>query len=334
MQRVEREGGVAEPAVAVVPVADAADALRAARSSAAATMPPVGAIGQRLERDRASARTASRQAPWYVQRRAPVAPPLRSVSSQRASTSSGLRRRLVRGMPGRGRTAHVSPADTVELGQRREVPRHGSRSAIRATGGPARRSRRRRRRACGCTHGTTRAVVEADDRAPCASGPAADALDDPARRSRRSRRGGMQSTTRDGAGGRLELGLEDQRVVAIPAPDVADAVPRREQPPCRAPASPSSAAKQAGESNRGRQSQSIEPLRPTSAAVSHVADQRVVLDSHGATSRGAAAMPRCPSLLRHGSTRNGRSQSAELRAARRPARERSARSTDPLGGPP
>ncbi len=37
------------------------------------------------------------------------------------------------------------------------------------------------------------------------------------------------------------------------------------QRPCSS--SPSSAAKQAGESNRGRQSQSIDPSRPTSAAV-------------------------------------------------------------------
>jgi len=46
--------------------------------------------------------------------------------------------------------------------------------------------------------------------------------------------------------------------------------------PCRR--SPSSAAKQASESNAGQHSQSIEPSRPTSAAVSQSPDQGIILD--------------------------------------------------------
>ena len=48
------------------------------------------------------------------------------------------------------------------------------------------------------------------------------------------------------------------------------------QRPCSS--SPSKAGEHAAESNRGRQSQSIEPSRPTSAARVGVADERVVLD--------------------------------------------------------
>ena len=77
----------------------------------------------------------------------------------------------------------------------------------------------------------------------------------------------MKSIKRDDAVVGLELGLEDQRVVAVAPRDLrgrsAGAISQR---PCSGV--PSRAAKQAPESKRGKQSQSIEPSRPTSAAVS------------------------------------------------------------------
>ena len=81
-----------------------------------------------------------------------------------------------------------------------------------------------------------------------------------------SPRGGMQSMTPDGAVLGVEVGLQHQRVLAV-AP--LDALHAPAGAICQRPlrASPSSAAKHAGESNRGRHSQSIEPSRPTSAAV-------------------------------------------------------------------
>ena len=66
----------------------------------------------------------------------------------------------------------------------------------------------------------------------------------------------------------LELGLEDQRARrGTAASDRRAPRPPGRSASGRARASPSSAAKHAPESNRGKHSQSIEPSRPTSAAV-------------------------------------------------------------------
>ena len=81
-----------------------------------------------------------------------------------------------------------------------------------------------------------------------------------------SPRGGMQSTTRT---------MPSAVSQNVSSTSVSPRYCRRLQVPPAAGASsqwpfapsPSSAAKQAGESNRGRHSQSIEPSRPTSAAV-------------------------------------------------------------------
>ena len=75
--------------------------------------------------------------------------------------------------------------------------------------------------------------------------------------------------TRDGAVVGLERGLEDQRVGRGSGARCARIVTGgRDRASGRARGSPSSAAKQAPESNRGQQSQSIDPSRDTSAAVS------------------------------------------------------------------
>jgi hypothetical protein len=69
--------------------------------------------------------------------------------------------------------------------------------------------------------------------------------------------------------GGLEHCREDQRAVQIMALDSVGGIGRRIiHRPCSG--SPRRAAKQAAESNRGRHSQSIDPLRPTSAAVAQL----------------------------------------------------------------
>ncbi len=81
-----------------------------------------------------------------------------------------------------------------------------------------------------------------------------------------SSRGGMQSTTRTVPSGVSQT---------VSSTSVSPRYCRRVQVPpaagasrqCPFSSSPSSAAKQAGESKCGRHSQSIEPSRPTSAAV-------------------------------------------------------------------
>ena len=71
---------------------------------------------------------------------------------------------------------------------------------------------------------------------------------------------------RDDAAFGLENGLQDQGVIPISTVDSADGVSGRylQRPLSR---SPNSAAKQAAESNRGKQAQSMDPSLPTSAAV-------------------------------------------------------------------
>ena len=70
----------------------------------------------------------------------------------------------------------------------------------------------------------------------------------------------------DHAVGRLEFGLQHQGVPPVPsARVVCSAVGAIRQKPWLS--SPSSRAKHASESNRGRHSQSMEPSRPTIAAV-------------------------------------------------------------------
>ena len=66
--------------------------------------------------------------------------------------------------------------------------------------------------------------------------------------------------------GAVEVELVDERAVAVAAFGVLHLALRSEQP-ATVPLVPEQAAKHACESKRGKQSQSIEPLRPTSAAV-------------------------------------------------------------------
>ena len=80
-----------------------------------------------------------------------------------------------------------------------------------------------------------------------------------------ARRGGMKSVTRTAPSSVSKLGLEHQRALRYDARRLEPAGGSISQRPWGS--SPSSAAKQAPESKRGRQSQSIEPSRPTSAAV-------------------------------------------------------------------
>ena len=78
---------------------------------------------------------------------------------------------------------------------------------------------------------------------------------------------GMKSITVTAPSGVSKSRFQDQGVVAIAPLDPADWAVRSDQPAAIL-GLPSRAAKQASESNRGQHSQSIEPSRPTSAAVS------------------------------------------------------------------
>ena len=80
-------------------------------------------------------------------------------------------------------------------------------------------------------------------------------------------RGGMKSMTRTAPVGGLEVGLQDQRVAAGSGGWCAGRCRAGREQPAAVLGVPSRAAKQAPESNRGRHSQSIEPSRPTRAAV-------------------------------------------------------------------
>ena len=81
-------------------------------------------------------------------------------------------------------------------------------------------------------------------------------------------RGGMKSMTRTAPVVGLEASSRGSACRRDSARDRAHARRRARAASDRAPASPSSAAKQAPESKRGQHSQSIEPSRQTSAAVS------------------------------------------------------------------
>ena len=130
------------------------------------------------------------------------------------------------------------------------------------------------------THGTRRAVVEAQRPAPCASARGPRRPTTMRTTSARARRAsGMKSITRDRALGRSRSSVSSTSVSGgSGARDAAHAGSAARSASGRCSGVPSSAAKQASESKRGQHSQSIEPSRPTSAAVSAVADQRVVFN--------------------------------------------------------
>ena len=71
----------------------------------------------------------------------------------------------------------------------------------------------------------------------------------------------------DGAVRGLEAGLEDQRAVPVALRGRRGAAVGRADQPAPVLGPPSSAAKVLSESKRGQHSQSIEPSRPTSAAL-------------------------------------------------------------------
>ena len=110
------------------------------------------------------------------------------------------------------------------------------------------------------------AVVEADRQLRAEVDAALDALDDADDVGRLAARRHEVEDARDRAVLRLPARLEDERVVEVAArARRRGATARASQRPLSGP--PSSAAKQAPESKRGKQSQSIEPSRSTSAAV-------------------------------------------------------------------
>ena len=93
-----------------------------------------------------------------------------------------------------------------------------------------------------------------------------------------SSRGGMKSMTLTVPSGGFPFGLQDQGAAAVAAPGAFPAACRSQQP---APGvgGIQQRMKQAGESKRGRHSQSMDPSVPTSAAGVQVADNRIILDA-------------------------------------------------------
>ena len=161
-ERGEGERGVAQPAVAVVPVAHAADPLgqrRGRRGDDAARR----RVGQRLERDQGAQHDVGGLAVVRAARR-PLVATTSSVSRRAASASMARGGRLVGGVPRRARTAPARRLADDERRRRVASPR----PATVAVGVEQHRVRPRRsacrRRRAGATHGTTRAVAEPERR--------------------------------------------------------------------------------------------------------------------------------------------------------------------------
>ena len=266
-QGVERERGVAQPAEAVVPVAHAAELLRQ-RGRRRGDDAAGRRVGQRLERDqRAQHRLATTRRCVRLQRFGPVLPTRRRSSS---TVSAAIGRRG----GSAGRTGDQvqdegtsSPAPTVNSATVREVLARAARRGVQSVtaSGPA--TARQAPSSQPPDPGHDDAVVEAQDQLH-AHAPG------------RARPG--RSRTRSAAVVAGGHAVDERRPRPRPSrnrspgsgcPRGSGASPRHLGPAGaiasgRSRALPRRAAKQAAESKRGRQSQSMEPSRPTSAAVS------------------------------------------------------------------
>ena len=259
----QRDGGVAQPAEAVVPVAYAAELLgqrRGRRGDDAAGR----RVGECLE---------SRQRAAYGVLPVAVVAYSRPSSAHQDSVSSSARADVDRCGGGR-----CDRCQTSDERQRSHRPARSNsarwpcrdRSSVQIGRGsqPARPVRRPRSPVPSSSGAPTARCARSRSGAAarCASAPRREALDEPqhqvARRAVVHEVGDPQQAVVG-----LEVGLQDQRA----RPGTARRVPRISpigaifQRPFSS--SPSRAAKQRAESKRGRQSQSIEPSRPTSAAV-------------------------------------------------------------------
>ena len=267
-ERLEREGRVAHPAEAVVPVALAADLLGQRRRGRCRDRPG-GSVEEQLERQGAADHGVAPRALVGALRR-PAAPVRgrRLQAAPRPARGSGRRvapggRRTARSTPIRTRSQLEAPEDRVFVDLRpRRRPRSrppARRGPPSATGTPPRRSSRvgdgGRSRSAGVTRQRigTRPATPSTRRISSRVGP-------------RSWPGNaIASVTRTTpcAGG--ERGLQDVGVGQIAALHLrGDLGRQREAPPA---IGVQDAANTLGESRSGRHSQSIDPSRATSATV-------------------------------------------------------------------
>ena len=261
-QRQQREGGVAQPAEAIIPVSGAAELFRQRgrwRGDDAAGR----GVSLRLQRDQ----RAHHEVAVLALISAATAPfgPERFGVLQRIGRIDRLGHGQMRGAVGEHEGNGVALAD-LEIGDRRQVlaagldrrPQH--RHVL-----PADREQRRTVLAF-LDPGNIGAEAEADHQLHVHLDPAANAAHQPHHVGGvAARRHEIDQVNR--AVSRLEPGLKDQGVIPIAARGAgnfpAGAISQR---PCFSV--PRSAAKQASESKAGQHSQSIDPFRPTSAAVS------------------------------------------------------------------
>ena len=229
-------------------------------------MPPVGAVGQRLERDQRALRRPRDHSPVSWQRR-DHSRQNASVARERRAGVDRRRRRQVRGRIGQRRTDTSRPPPRRTRRPCRS-PSPCSGAGVRRTtmSGPA--TARSVPSSMRVTHGTIDAVVEAQDEL----GPHR-ALRRARPTTRRTRSDAVVARRHevdhgDGARRRSRTRSPGSACRPIAAGDARRSAPAgaSSQRPCSGP--PSRAAKQAAESKRGQHSQSIEPSRPTSAAVS------------------------------------------------------------------
>ena len=248
--RQERQGRVTQPAVAVVPVAHAADPAPAARSSARPRSRR-SEVGERLE---------------HQQRRSP-----------RGSAPGDGRRRPTRARTSRSRPAPLRDRPAAGKGScdGYQVSTNGTRSpwsdheletvvssspwiVDRRAQAERVRSRQSRPGMIDAPHpGHDPAVVEADDQLERIG--TRPRIPSTMRTMSGSPRGGMKSMTRTAPSAVSMDRLEDQGHGPVAAIDCGD-FGRRGQEPATMLRPPSSAAKQAPESNRGKQHQSIDPV--------------------------------------------------------------------------
>ncbi len=222
-QRVESERRVANPAVAVVPVAHSAERLgqrRGRRGDDAAGR----SIGEGLEGDQRSHHGVA-PGPYLRTAAGPLAPGSVRVGESRGGVRRG-RGRKVGWIPAQDERHALAGPDRELRGRGEALAGSGDRRAKRHSIG-ARDGREHAVEPANPGHGL--AVVEADDELHAHRNAAAQALDDPDDM-RRLVSDRQEVRDAGGAFGGFPLGLEDQRFVAIPAPRRPLGALRREEP--------------------------------------------------------------------------------------------------------
>ena len=272
-QREQRERGVAQPAVAVVPVAHAAELL-GQRGRRRGDDPAGRRVGERLERDQ---RADDCLAPLALVGAA-VRPSRRHHVVRVAAAPLGVDRVRRRGSCDgyQVRTNGTrSPSRTVNSADRAHVLAADARPACAARARPGRRSRCGRRRSA-ATHGTI-GRSRSGSRAPSPSSTSPRRPSTMRTRSGASPRGGMKSITRTAPSSVSNSVSSTSVSRAVAAARLAQA-----SSAARAASGRARRAEQRGEAGAGVEAREAEPVDRAVAADERrglaVADQRVVLD--------------------------------------------------------